>query len=60
MNILQEADRRVQEEMVDMKDITTSGSPLPCFCLSRASGVMGDERTYANVIAIRAVTAWTV
>ena len=31
------------------------GSPLPSFCRSRTVGVMGDQRTYERVIAVRAV-----
>jgi GMP synthase (glutamine-hydrolysing) len=55
VKILQEADRRVQEEMIRYdayKDVWQSFAVL---LPVKSVGVMGDERTYANVIAIRAV-----
>ncbi len=53
--ILQEADKRVQEEIRTYdgyKDIWQSFAVL---LPVKSVGVMGDERTYANVVAIRAV-----
>ncbi len=55
--ILQEADKRVQEEIQKYdgyKDIWQSFAVL---LPVKSVGVMGDERTYANVIAIRAVSS---
>ena len=55
--ILQEADKRVQEEICKYdgyKDIWQSFAVL---LPVKSVGVMGDERTYANVIAIRAVSS---
>ncbi len=55
--ILQEADKRVQEEIQKFdgyKDIWQSFAVL---LPVKSVGVMGDERTYANVIAIRAVSS---
>ena len=55
VKILQEADQRVQEEMIRYdayKDVWQSFAVL---LPVKSVGVMGDERTYANVIAIRAV-----
>jgi len=55
--ILQEADKRVQEEIQGFdgyKDIWQSFAVL---LPVKSVGVMGDERTYANVIAIRAVSS---
>jgi GMP synthase (glutamine-hydrolysing) len=57
LNILKEADDRIQEEIKKAglyREIWQSfGVLLPI----KTVGVMGDERTYENVIAIRAVTS---
>ena len=57
INILKEADSRIQDEIKAAglyKEIWQSfGVLLPI----KTVGVMGDERTYENVITIRAVTS---
>lgn len=57
LNILKEADARIQEEIKKAglyKEIWQSFAVL---LPVKTVGVMGDERTYENVIAIRAVTS---
>jgi GMP synthase (glutamine-hydrolysing) len=53
--ILQEADRRVQEEMQSYEGYQDVWQSFAVLLPVKSVGVMGDERTYANVIAIRAV-----
>jgi GMP synthase (glutamine-hydrolysing) len=55
VKILQEADRRVQEEMVQWEGYHDVWQSFAVLLPVKSVGVMGDERTYANVIAIRAV-----
>ena len=55
VKILQEADRRVQEEMVRWEGYKDVWQSFAVLLPVKSVGVMGDERTYANVIAIRAV-----
>ena len=56
LTILRAADAIVQEEIRAAR-ISTSrcGRRSPCSCRCETVGVMGDERTYENVVAIRAV-----
>jgi len=53
--ILQEADRRVSEEIVKWDGYRDVWQSFAVLLPVKSVGVMGDERTYANVIAIRAV-----
>jgi GMP synthase (glutamine-hydrolysing) len=55
VSILQEADRRVQEEMRKYDEYHEVWQSFAVLLPVKSVGVMGDERTYANVIAIRAV-----
>jgi GMP synthase (glutamine-hydrolysing) len=55
VKILQEADRRVHEEMVRWEGYHDVWQSFAVLLPVKSVGVMGDERTYANVIAIRAV-----
>ncbi len=53
--ILQEADKRVQEEMSAWEGYRDVWQSFAVLLPVKSVGVMGDERTYANVIALRAV-----
>ncbi len=55
VKILQEADRRVHEEMVRWEGYKDVWQSFAVLLPVKSVGVMGDERTYANVISIRAV-----
>jgi GMP synthase (glutamine-hydrolysing) len=55
--ILQEADRRVQEEIRGYEGYDTVWQSFAVLLPVKSVGVMGDERTYANVIAIRVVSS---
>ncbi|HVN72341.1 MAG TPA: glutamine-hydrolyzing GMP synthase [Desulfomonilia bacterium] len=55
VTILQEADRRVSEEMEGYEGYPDVWQSFAVLLPVKSVGVMGDERTYANVIAIRAV-----
>ena len=55
--ILQDADRRVQDEMVRWEGYRDVWQSFAVLLPVKTVGVMGDERTYANVIAIRAVNS---
>ncbi|HPC48042.1 MAG TPA: glutamine-hydrolyzing GMP synthase, partial [Deltaproteobacteria bacterium] len=55
VRILQEADLRVQEEMSSWDGYPGVWQSFAVLLPVKSVGVMGDERTYANVIAIRAV-----
>jgi GMP synthase (glutamine-hydrolysing) len=57
VKILQEADRRVHEEMVRWEGYHDVWQSFAVLLPVKSVGVMGDERTYANVIAIRAVNS---
>jgi len=53
--ILQEADKRVQEEMRTFEGYKDVWQSFAVLLPVKSVGVMGDERTYANVVAVRAV-----
>ena len=54
--LLQAADAIFLEELWAANLYRQTGQALPCFCRCASVGVMGDGRTYANVVALRAVT----
>ena len=51
--------RSILEEIARRGSTTRSGRRSPCCCRSGRVGVMGDDRTYENVVALRAVRATT-
>ena len=55
--ILQQADIRVQEEIRKWEGYGDVWQSFAVLLPVKSVGVMGDERTYANVIAIRAVSS---
>ena len=55
--ILREADTRVEEEIRKAKLYRKTWQAFAVLLPVRTVGVMGDERTYENVAAIRAVTS---
>ncbi len=55
VRILQEADRRVQEEISKLPNYTDIWQAFAVLLPVHSVGVMGDGRTYENVIAVRAV-----
>ena len=57
VTILQEADKRVQEEIQKFEGYKDIWQSFAVLLPVKSVGVMGDERTYANVIAIRAVSS---
>jgi GMP synthase (glutamine-hydrolysing) len=57
VEILQEADKRVQEEIQKFEGYKDIWQSFAVLLPVKSVGVMGDERTYANVIAIRAVSS---
>jgi len=57
VEILQEADKRVQEEICKYDGYDEIWQSFAVLLPVKSVGVMGDERTYANVIAIRAVSS---
>lgn len=57
VSILQEADKRVQEEICRYDGYHAIWQSFAVLLPVKSVGVMGDERTYANVIAIRAVSS---
>ncbi len=56
LEILREADVRVQQELADCEDELEIAMSFAVLLPVRSVGVMGDERTYANVIALRIIT----
>jgi GMP synthase (glutamine-hydrolysing) len=57
VTILQQADLRVQEEIVKWEGYPDIWQSFAVLLPVKSVGVMGDERTYANVIAIRVVSS---
>jgi GMP synthase (glutamine-hydrolysing) len=57
LKILREADARIQEEIRKEGLYTKIWQSFGVLLPIKTVGVMGDERTYENVIAIRAVTS---
>ena len=57
MAILREADAIVQEEMLASDFYRRVWQAFAVLLPVRTVGVMGDERTYENVVALRAVTS---
>ncbi len=57
LNILREADAIFMEELRRSGEYDRVWQAFAVLLPVKAVGVMGDERTYANVIAIRAVTS---
>ncbi len=57
LKVLREADLRVQEEMQNYEHIDEVWQAFAVLLPVKSVGVMGDERTYSNVVAIRAVTS---
>ena len=55
LNMLREADAILQAELVRSKQYYKLWQAFCVFLPVRTVGVMGDERTYENVIAVRAV-----
>ncbi len=56
LHVLREADVRVQEELVHYDDEGQIAMSFAVLLPVRSVGVMGDERTYANVIALRIIS----
>ncbi len=57
LSILREADLKVQEEMQGYDNIDDVWQSFAVLLPVKSVGVMGDERTYSNVVAIRVVTS---
>ena len=57
LRVLREADAILQEELFRSKHYYKLWQAFCVFLPVRSVGVMGDERTYENVIAVRAVTS---
>ena len=57
LEVLQDADLIVQEEMETYRGYKTIWQSFAVLLPVKSVGVMGDERTYENVVAIRAVTS---
>ncbi len=55
VTLLQQADLRVQEEMRKLPDYHTIWQSFAVLLPIQTVGVMGDARTYENVVALRAV-----
>jgi GMP synthase (glutamine-hydrolysing) len=55
LRVLREADVRVQEELVGYEGDEEISMSFAVLLPVRSVGVMGDERTYANVIALRII-----
>lgn len=57
LKILRQADTVVQEEMERLPDYRDIWQSFAVLLPVKTVGVMGDERTYANVVALRVVTS---
>ena len=57
VTLLQQADLRVQEEIAKWEGYPDIWQSFAVLLPVKSVGVMGDERTYANVIAIRVVSS---
>jgi GMP synthase (glutamine-hydrolysing) len=57
LNVLREADLRVQEELARMPGYEDIWQSFAVLLPVKTVGVMGDERTYANVVALRVVSS---
>ena len=57
LRVLREADLRVQEELESYEDYEGIWQSFAVLLPVRSVGVMGDERTYANVVALRIVSS---
>jgi GMP synthase (glutamine-hydrolysing) len=57
VSILQQADLRVQEEIAKWDGFSGVWQSFAVLLPVKSVGVMGDERTYANVIAVRVVSS---
>jgi len=55
VSILQQADMRVQEEVAKLAEYRDIWQSFAVLLPVQSVGVMGDDRTYENVIAVRAV-----
>jgi GMP synthase PP-ATPase subunit len=55
VSLLQQADLRVQEEMRKLPNYKTIWQSFAVLLPVKSVGVMGDQRTYENVCAIRSV-----
>ena len=55
VSILQQADMRVQEEVAKLENYRDIWQSFAVLLPIQTVGVMGDDRTYENVIAVRAV-----
>ena len=57
MAILQQADLRVQEEVEKLENYKDIWQSFAVLLPVQSVGVMGDGRTYENVVAVRAVSS---
>jgi len=57
LGVLREADLRVQEELRDTPGFADIWQSFAVLLPVKTVGVMGDERTYANVVALRVVSS---
>ncbi len=55
VNLLQQADLRVQDEILKLGNYRDIWQAFAVLLPVQSVGVMGDERTYENVVAVRAV-----
>jgi GMP synthase (glutamine-hydrolysing) len=57
LRVLREADARLQKELQTHSDFPEIWQSFAVLLPVKTVGVMGDERTYANVVALRIVTS---